>query len=431
MSSFEPKISKCIARQITDSRGMATIEVEIGVTIGLEEITAVAAVPSGKSTGSEEALAIRDADGGVLQVIENVEKKIGPKIMGMALDSENIDHAMLLLDTTRNKSHIGANAMLGVSMAVMRLEAKIKNVPLWKFISEKTKYPAGRPILYMNTLNGGAHADFGLLFQEYILAVKGETLTASNERAQEVFEKVKQKLVEKKVDYYMGDEGGFAFHSDNMEEPFQILTDCAGNDPDIFIAIDAAASEFYKKVEEGYEMYGKIISRGDLFVMYKSLVEKYNLRSIEDPFYEKDFPGFEEITKWLGETALIVGDDLTVTNSVLIKKSADRKLANAMIIKPNQIGTMVETFDAIREARKYGWKIIVSHRSGETMDSFIADLAVGVGSYAIKAGAHTQPERKVKYDRLCEIEKELVADALENKKRKEEEDLERKNLPYY
>jgi enolase len=431
MTTFEPKISKCTARQITDSRGMATIEVEIGVTIGLEETTAVAAVPSGKSTGSEEALAIRDADGGVLQAIENVEKKIAPKIMDMVLDSENIDHAMLLLDTTRNKSHIGANAMLGVSMAVMRLEAKVKKIPLWKFISEKTKFPAGRPILYMNTLNGGAHADFGLPFQEYILAVRGDTLTASNEKAQAVFEKVKQKLVEKKLDYYMGDEGGFAFRSNNMEEPFQILTDCAENDPDIFIAIDAAASEFYKKENKKYEVNGEIISHGDLFVIYKSLVEKYNIRSIEDPFYEKDFPGFGEITKWLGESVLIVGDDLTVTNSVIVKDVANRKLANAMIIKPNQIGTMIETFDAIREARKYGWKIIVSHRSGETMDSFIADLAVGVGAYAIKAGAHTQPERKAKYDRLLEIEKELTTEAEDERKRKEEEEREKKNRPYY
>lgn len=431
MSSFEPKISKCTARQITDSRGMATIEVEIGVMAGLTETTAIATVPSGKSTGSEEALALRDADGGVQQVIENVEKKIAAKIMDMVLDSENIDHAMLSLDTTRNKSHIGANAMLGVSLAVMRLEAKVKNIPLWKLISEKTKYTAGRPILYMNTLNGGVHADFGLPFQEYILAVRGDTLTASNEKAMAVFEKVKQKLVEKKLEYYMGDEGGFAFHSDDMEEPFQILTDCIGNDPDIFIAIDAAASEFYKKESNTYKVNGKIISRGDLFVIYKNLVEKYNFRSIEDPFYEKDFPGFEEITKWFGETVLIVGDDLTVTNSVMVKNCAERRFANAMIIKPNQIGTMVETFDAIREARKYGWKIIVSHRSGETMDSFIADLAVGVGAYAIKAGAHTQPERKAKYDRLLEIEKELISEAKDVRKRKEEEEREKKDRPYY
>jgi enolase len=338
---------------------------------------------------------------------------------------------MLLLDTTRNKSHIGANAMLGVSMAVMRLEAKIKNIPIWKFISERTKYTPGRPILYMNTLNGGAHADFGLPFQEYILAVKGDTFTAENEKAQAVFEKVKQKLIEKKLDYYMGDEGGFAFRSDDMEEPFQILTDCVENDPDIFIAIDAAASEFYKKESGKYEVNGKIISRGDLFVMYKSLIEKYNLRSIEDPFYEKDLLGFEELTKWIGGSVLIVGDDLTVTNSVMVKKSAEKYLANAMIIKPNQIGTMVETFEAIREARKHEWKIIVSHRSGETMDTFIADLAVGVGAYAIKAGAHTQPERKAKYARLLEIEKELIADAEETQKKKEEDEKERKKKPYY
>ena len=431
MLSLEPKISKCVARQILDSRGMATIEVEIGATVGLEETTATAAVPSGKSTGSGEALAIRDADGGVLLAIKNVEQKIAPKIIGMPLDAENIDHVMLSLDTTRNKQHIGANAMLGVSMAVLRLEAKVKNIPLWRLISEKSGQPMGRPILYMNTLNGGAHADFCLPFQEYILAVGGSTLTASNEKALALFEKVKQHLIEKKLDYFMGDEGGFALRVDDLEEPFRMLTDCIEKDPDVFIAIDAAASELYKKENDRYVLGEKIMTRGDLLVTYKDLTEKYNLRSIEDPFFEADFNSFGEITRWFGGTILIVGDDLTVTNPILVKKYGERKLVNGIIIKPNQIGTMFETFEAIREARSFGWKIIVSHRSGETMDSFIADLAVGVGAYGIKAGAHTQPERKVKYDRLLQIETELMTYYEEEKIKKEEEDRVKRGRPYY
>ncbi|MCK9352448.1 MAG: phosphopyruvate hydratase [Candidatus Paceibacterota bacterium] len=431
MLSLEPRIKNCFAKHITDSRGMATIEVEVVAKIGLDEVSAKAAVPSGKSTGSEEAVALRDADGGILQAIDSVEKKIAPKIAGMALDSEDIDHAILSLDTTRNKEHIGANAMLGVSMAVMRLEAKVKNIPLWKLISQKSGYPAGRPILYMNTLNGGAHADFCLPFQEYILAVGGKTLTESNEKAIAIFEKVRQKLAEKKMDYFMGDEGGFALRTSDLEEPFRILTDCIEKDPNIFIAIDAAASEFYRKENQKYELNGNLISRGDLLMLYKGLSEKYDLKSIEDPFYEKDLTGFEEITKWIGDSVLIVGDDLTVTNSIMIRKYGDRGLVNGMIVKPNQIGTMVETFGAIHDARKYGWKIIVSHRSGETMDPFVADLAVGVGAYGIKAGAHTQPERRAKYDRLLEIEKELVADAEQEQTKKKDRALERKNQPYY
>ncbi len=422
MLTNDAKIIKCIARQILDSRGSATIEVEITAKLNGEEISAKAAVPSGKSTGSEEAYEMRDADGGVLQVIESVEKKIAPEILNQPLDSEQIDHLMLTLDTTRNKKNIGANAMLGVSMAVIRLEAKVRKMPLWKIISEKSRFPVGKPKLYMNTLNGGAHADFCLPFQEYILAVSGETLAGANEKAQAVFQKVKNKLDEKNISYYTGDEGGLAPRLETLDEPFQILTDCIGDDPDIFIAIDAAASEFYDEKSGTYEILGNKYDRANLILIYDELVKKFNLRSIEDPIDEKDFPGFLQIVKFLGESALVIGDDLTVTNPLLVKKYGERKCATGIIIKPNQIGTILETFEAIREARSFGWKIVVSHRSGETMDSFIADLAVGVGAFAIKAGAHTQPERKAKYDRLVEIEKEMIQDEIAEKIKKEEAD---------
>jgi enolase len=430
METLNEKLIACTAKQISDSRGMATIEVEVSTEVGREIVSAKAAVPSGKSTGSGEAVAVRDADGGVAQAMENVEKKIAPALLGRAINSEDFDHRVLALDITKDKSHIGANAMLGVSMAVMRLEAQLRNRPLWKFISEKSGFPTGKPKLYMNTLNGGVHADFCLPFQEYILAVGGETLRASNEKAKALFEKVKQKLDEKNIDYYVGDEGGFAPRLSAVDEPFQILTDCAGKDPDVFIAIDAAASEFYKKEKDKYEVAGQVLSRGDLLLLYKELVEKFNLRSIEDPFYEKDFIGFEAIKNWIGD-ALIVADDLTVTNPLLINKYGLRGLATGVIIKPNQIGTMFETFEAIRQARSFGWKIIVSHRSGETMDSFISDLAVGVGAYGIKAGAHTQPERLAKYDRLLEIEKEMDTIQEEERKQKETEEAEKRKRPYY
>jgi len=383
---------------------MATIEVEI--TAGeREKIMASASVPAGKSTGTGEAFVIRDADGGVLSAIEKVEKEIAPKIMGKEVDSEEIDHIMLTIDTTRDKRHLGANPMLGVSEAIMRLEAKMLGIPLWKLISKRTGFTPGKPLLYMNTMNGGAHADFCLPFQEYISVVGGASLFEANEKAKSLFGKVKGKLDALKNNYYYGDEGGFAAKFEKIEEPFQILTECIAGDKDIFIAIDAAASEFYKI--GNYEILGKSLSRGELFETYKYLTENFDLRSIEDPFDEKDFTGFEQMVRWFGEKTLVVGDDLTTTNPYTIKEKALRKLANAVIIKPNQIGTMHETFEAIREARNFDWKIIVSHRSGETMDSFISDLAVGVGAYGIKAGAHTQPERNAKYERLVEIEKEM------------------------
>jgi enolase len=406
---------------------MSTIEVEIWSSY--QEMSAKAAVPSGKSTGSNEAFEIRDADGGVLNVIENVEKLIAPKIIGKIVDAEEIDHLMLALDITSNKKYIGANAMLGVSMAMHRLEAKMRGMPLWQFISKKGHFEVGKPRLYMNTLNGGAHADFRLPFQEYILVVGGETLAESNKKAQEVFQRVKEKLDSEKSEYYMGDEGGFAPRFEDIEKPFEILSECIKNENDIFIAIDAAASEFYKNGK--YEILGKQMSTGDLLMEYKSLVEKFNLRSIEDPFEEKDYDGFEKAVRWMGESVLIVGDDLTTTNPITIKKLGARGLANAIIIKPNQIGTIFETFEAIREARNVGWKIIVSHRSGETMDSFISDLAVGVGAYGIKAGAHTQPERLAKYDRLIEIEKEMAVSDEEERIKREKEEERKKHLSYF
>lgn len=404
MPIFTPKITKCVARQILDSRGMATIEVEISAG-ELEVISASASVPSGKSTGSKEAFALRDADGGVERAIDTIEKIIAPKIIKKDVDAEAVDRIMFELDMTQNKINLGANAMLGVSMAMTRLEAKMKNIPLWKFISQKSAMTPGKPLLYMNTLNGGAHADFCLPFQEYIVAVGGPTLAAAYEKSKAIFEKVREKLDAEHIEYYIGDEGGFAPRLEQLEKPFEILSEICAGDKDTFLAIDVAASEFYKN--EKYDVLGKRLGRGELLLSYKPLIEKFKVKSLEDPFAENDFRGFQEAMQFFGSSTLIVGDDLTVTNPGLIQKYGQKGLANAVIIKPNQIGTMTEVYDAIRMARRYGWKIIVSHRSGETLDSFIADLAVGVGAYGIKVGAYTQPERAAKYERLLEIEKEM------------------------
>lgn len=404
MPILTPKITKCVVRQILDSRGMATIEVEISAG-ELDVITASASVPSGKSTSSQEAFAVRDADGGVQGAINNIEKIIAPKILKKDVDAEAVDRIMFNLDMTQNKTNLGANAMLGVSMAMTRLEAKMKKIPVWKLISQKTGVPAGKPLLYMNILNGGAHADFCLPFQEYIVVAPGETLAVSYEKSKAIFEKVREKLNTEHVEYYTGDEGGLTPRFDTLEKPFEILSECIATEKDAFLAVGVAASEFYKNGK--YEVLGKRLGRGELFMSYKPLIEKFKVKSLEDPFEKNDFSGFQEAMQWYKNSVLIVGDDFTVTNPALIQKYGEKGLANACIIKPNQIGTMTEVYDCVRTARRYGWKTIVSHRSGETLDSFIADLAVGVGAYGIKAGAYTQPERATKYERLVEIEKEM------------------------
>jgi len=403
MTFLEQKITKVTAKEVFDSRDEPTIEVEVFSG----EVSAKASVPSGKSTGSGEAIMKRDENGGVLPAIKSVEQIIGPMILKQYVDSEKIDRIILRLDMTRNKHELGGNAMLGVSMATMRLEAQLLGIPLWKLISKRTGYHPGKPLLYMNTLNGGAHANFCMPFQEYILVIDGENLAARYEKAKDIFSKVKSSLDAVQSDYYYGDEGGFATTFGAVEDPFSFLKECVGDDKDIFFAIDAAASALF--CDRRYEVLGKYLTREELFEIYKNLVEKFDLRSIEDPFDEQDLEGFEKMMRWFQGSILVVGDDLTTTNPVTIDKRASSHLANAVIIKPNQIGTMFETFDAIREARKFDWKIIVSHRSGETMDSFIADLAVGVGAYGIKAGAPTQLVRAAKYDRLVAIEKEMEA----------------------
>jgi len=398
------KITQCVAKEILDSRGVPTLEVEMSS----DKFSAHASVPSGKSTGSEEALELRDADGrGVTDAISNVNNIIAKEITGSDVEPNSIDKVLLDLDGADNKNNIGANAMLGVSIAVTKLAALVEDVPVWKFIAQNNGADARLPRLFMNVINGGAHADFRLPFQEYMIVVDDELVSVSYDKSLHVIKALGEKLREEFGEVPIGDEGGYSPLFKKIEEPFELLDSLI---PDIgaFIAIDAAASEFYK--DDKYELLNERYSQKELLSIYKDLIDRFDLRSIEDPFDESDVDNFVEITKGNTSGVLIVGDDLTVTNPSIITEMVEKKAANAVIIKPNQIGTLSEVYEAATIAHGSGWKTIASHRSGETMDSFIADLAVGIGAYGIKAGSPSQKERKVKYDRLLEIEKEITND---------------------
>ncbi|OGZ05643.1 MAG: hypothetical protein A2845_04780 [Candidatus Lloydbacteria bacterium RIFCSPHIGHO2_01_FULL_49_22] len=391
------------ADEIRDSRGNPTLE----VTITTEEYSAHASVPSGKSSGTREACELRDADGvGVTRAIANVNTVIRDALLHVTIDSAQIDRQLIALDGTKDKHHLGANAMLGVSIAVMRLAAKEKAMPLWKYIAELGGYTPGFPRLYMNMLNGGAHSSFRLPFQEYIVAVGAAGPRESYAKANAIFETLGTLISERYGVVPMGDEGGYSPEMNGIETPFALLNEAMGAEAMAFLAIDAAASEFFH--DGKYVIEGAPHSSDELFKIYEDLVKKFHLKSIEDPFDEVDFSTFHRITTELGTRALIVGDDLTVTNPEITKEMIAEHRANGMIIKPNQVGTLTEVFETVRLAKEAGWKLIASHRSGETEDTFIADLAVGIGAYGLKAGAPTQKERRVKYERLIEIEKEFT-----------------------
>jgi len=396
------KIIACTAKEILDSRGMPTLEVEM--VSG--DFSVKVSVPSGKSTGGGEALELRDTDGrGVSGAIANVNEIIAKEIIGREIEPHDIDQLLLELDGTENKSNLGANAMLGVSIASTKLAAVIAGIPVWKYIAEKNKSTPRLPKLFMNIINGGTHSEFRLPFQEYMIVPEHELVSEAYSEAIGIIESLGKKLESEFTDVPIGDEGGYSPALKTIEEPFEILTSLISNKK-VFLAIDAAASEFYKNGE--YNLLSKSYSPKELQEIYKKLIANFKLLSIEDPFEESDVASFTDLVKETNENILIVGDDLTVTNPSLITQMVEKKSANTVIIKPNQIGTLSEVYEAVTLAHGAGWKTIASHRSGETMDSFIADLAVGVGAYGIKAGSPLQKERKVKYDRLLEIEKEIL-----------------------
>src|SRR3989344_9123102 len=415
------KINHVEAHSILDSRGNPTIEVEIGNGAS----SAHASVPSGKSAGSKEAHEKRDSDGGVGGVIKGIVAKITPAITARDFSSPNeIDTLLRELDGTRNKENLGANATLAVSIAATKLFALDAGMRPWKFIAEQNGFTPAFPRLYMNVLNGGAHAcisdfarlpapqarqsgsqaDFRLPFQEYIIVAQG-TPSEAYEEATTVFGELGE-LIKKTIGAVpLGDEGGYCPQFSTIEKPFELLRSLVFPGDDVSIAIDAAATEFYK--DGAYAILDEIYSTDKLLEVYKDLVSRFGLMSIEDPFAENDYDGFKKMTAALGERILVVGDDLTVTNPEVLKTMIDQKAGNALIIKPNQIGTLEEVYETVRLAKEAGWKIVASHRSGETEDTFIADLAVGIGAFGIKAGAPSQKERVVKYNRLIEIEKEF------------------------
>lgn len=401
------------AREILDSRGNPTIEVE--VTAG--KFVGIAAVPSGASTGIHEALELRDGGKrflglGVQKAIHNVEKIIAPKLKGIdCLAQEKIDRLMISLDGTNNKRRLGANAILGVSLACAKVAAMTQKKELYHYIHDvsKVKQKISIPRPFFNIINGGKHADNELSFQEFMIVPRMKTFAENLRVGSEVYHILKRDLHQKygKGSTNVGDEGGFAPEQfKNAKEALDMLMKAikdTGYIGKVDIAIDCAASEFYKN--GSYVVDGKKMSKEQLLQFYLSLIQKYPIISIEDPFHQDDFDAFTELRK---KTRIqIVGDDLIVTNVDRIKTAIQKKSCTCLLLKVNQIGTLTEALDAVRLAYANGWKVMVSHRSGETEDTFIADLAVGIGCGMIKAGAPCRGERVAKYNRLGRIGEKL------------------------
>ena len=405
------KIKNVIGRQILDSRGNPTVEVDVILENG---ILGRASVPSGASTGEREAIELRDGGSkymgkAVTKAVANVNGPLRELVIGM--DAENqkeLDYAMINADGTETKSKYGANAILGISMAAMKASAINKNLPLYKYIGNGTILP--RPM--MNILNGGAHADNKLDFQEFMIIPERDTIKERIRVGSEVFHNLKEVLKEKHLSTGVGDEGGFAPDLNSNKEGFELIIEAikrAGYTPgvDVNLGIDVAASEFYK--DGSYNLVGenRTLTTDELIDFYVELVNTYPIISIEDPVDENDWEGFTKITEILGDKIQIVGDDLFVTNKKCLQMGIDKHAGNAILLKVNQIGTITETLETIELARNNGYKTIISHRSGETEDTTIADLAVGLNLGQIKTGSMSRTDRICKYNQLIRIEEEL------------------------
>ena len=410
------KIKEVIGREILDSRGNPTVEVDVILENG---VMGRAAVPSGASTGEREALELRDGGTrfmgkGVLKAVENVNGPLRDLVIGMdASNQKELDYAMINLDGTKTKSKFGANAILGISMAAMKASAKNENKPLYKYVYEKFgngKMSLPRPM--MNIINGGAHADNKLDFQEYMIIPMADTIHERVRIGAEVFHNLKSVLKSKGLVTSVGDEGGFAPDLESNSEGFELIMEAikkAGYEPgkDVCMAIDVAASEFYK--DGKYELVGegRTLTTEELIEYYEDLVNKYPIISIEDPVDENDWDGFNLVTKRIGDKVQLVGDDLFVTNKECLQMGIDHEAGNAILLKVNQIGTITETLETIELARSNDYKTVISHRSGETEDTTIADLAVGLDLGQIKTGSMSRTDRICKYNQLMRIEEEL------------------------
>lgn len=406
------KIKDIKAREILDSRGNPTVEVDVILENG---VMGRAAVPSGASTGIREALELRDNDKnrymgkGVLKAVNNVNTEIRDLVIGMeSTNQKEIDYKMIELDGTETKSRLGANAMLGVSMAVLKASANEKNIPLYKYIGNGKTLP----VPMMNILNGGAHADNKLDFQEFMIIPQASTIKERVRIGAEVFHNLKNVLKSKGLATSVGDEGGFAPNLEINTEGFELIMEAikkAGYVPgvDVKLGIDVAASEFYEDGKYVLAGEGRSLTTDELIEFYKELCSKYPIISIEDPVDENDWEGFRKITEELGDKVQLVGDDLFVTNKKCLQKGIDNHAGNAILLKVNQIGTITETLETIELARKNNYKTIISHRSGETEDTTIASLAVGLDLGQIKTGSLSRTDRVCKYNELMRIEEEL------------------------
>lgn len=413
------KITKIYARQVIDSRGNPTVEVEVYTE---EKNIGRAIVPSGASTGTREALELRDGGNqwngkGVMQAVKNVNEIIAPIVIGMeATLQKEIDETMLKLDGTENKEKLGANAILAVSMAVAKVAAKDQKLPLWKYFNSLTKDDnVSLPAPMLNVLNGGEHADNNVDFQEYMLFPLGApTFSEAIRWSAEIFHKLAKLLKENNHATGKGDEGGFAPNMKNNKEPLEYIVKAieqAGYKPgeEIYIALDPASSEFYNTETKMYELKGegKTLSSEEMVAYYEELVNEFPIVSIEDGMAEQDWDGFKLMTERLGDKIQIVGDDLFVTNTKILQQGIDKEIANSILIKVNQIGTITETIAAIELAKSNYYTAIVSHRSGESEDTTIADLAVGLNTKQIKTGSMSRSERVAKYNQLLRISEKV------------------------
>ena len=405
------KIKNVIGREILDSRGNPTVEVDVILENGM---MARAAVPSGASTGEREALELRDGDKsrfmgkGVLKAVENVNTVIRDRVVGMEVEDQRaIDNAMIELDGTETKSKLGANAILGVSMACLKAAAMNAGKPLYAYVGNGTTLP----VPMMNIINGGAHADNSLDFQEYMIIPQADTIHERVRIGAEVFHNLKNVLKEHGYATGVGDEGGFAPDLKSNKEGFALIMEAINRagytDKDVKLGIDVAASEFYKDGKYVLAGEGVSLTTDELIEYYKDLISKYPIITIEDPVDENDWEGFTKVTHEIGDKVQLVGDDLFVTNKKYLQKGIDNHAGNAILIKVNQIGTISETIDTINLAKANGYNTVISHRSGETEDTTIADLAVGLDLGQIKTGSMSRTDRMCKYNQLLRIEEEL------------------------
>ncbi len=415
-----PYIEDIIAREILDSRGNPTIEVDVILESG---IIGRAAVPSGASTGTREAVELRDGDSdrfggkGVLKAVQNVEEVIAPELIGVdCREQVLIDQLMIELDGTKNKSRLGANAILGVSLAVAKAAAEYSELPLFKYLGGNQARLL--PVPLMNVLNGGVHADNRVDVQEFMIVPAGApSFSEALRYGAEVFHTLKKVLKDKGYSTSVGDEGGFAPNLKSNEEALMLIVEAiekAGYKPgeDIFIALDPAASEFYKDDKYHLDSTGDVFDSDQMISLYEEWVKKYPIFSIEDGLAESDWDGWKKLTDKLGDKIQLVGDDIFVTNPEIFAEGIEKGIANSILIKLNQIGTLTETVDTIKMAKLNGYTCVVSHRSGETEDTTIADFAVAFETGQIKTGSMSRTDRLAKYNQLLRIEEILGEDAI-------------------